>query len=176
MSLRTYRHAVPFHVMSPQDVLWVVHYAHEALQAAERRKPVKNPKSKVDYLKAQKLSCLAFARHYGLGDQWTRHHQRLSLYPPDVDFKVAGHTIRIVAAPAREGNAFGANLAGRLWEKDFERGHSLYVLAAWYPPYVDLVGWLPREEVKAYKNQFWYQIEEPVVRAMETIPGLKPRV
>lgn len=170
--LRTYRHHVPSVLMTHEDMMWVSWYVHQAISTS--KKELKNPKSKAEYLKAAKLCALGFARYYDLMDSWRAKQKRVSLWPPNIDFQTAGHKIRIIAVPARESGAFGANLFGKIWEKDYDRGHTVYVLSCWYPPYVDLVGWLPRDELKSLKTQWWFQLEESVVRPMNTLQGLTP--
>ena len=77
---------------------------------------------------------------------------------------------RVVAVAASEDRSFGATLSGRVWENDFSRGRcSDYVLASWFPPYVDLVGWLSRSELESFRERNAYAIQEVSVHPMHTL-------
>lgn len=173
MTLRTYHHRVESYLVSPQELEWAESYAQAAIAAAiEQGKEIKNPKSKAKYLKAQKLAILAFARLFGKDDQLEKH-MKTSIWSPDIDFAFSGNKIRIACTPLDERFCFGSSASSRVWENDFMRGHTGYVLAGWYCPYVDFIGWMPRDELRAFKEKQWFNLMEPSVRPMETLPGLR---
>lgn len=175
MALKTYRHPVQTYLILPDQLLWAQRYVAAALEVARQQgKEPKNVKSRSRQLKLHQLCCTAFAATYGLQEQFLDlHAQRLSIWPPDVDFFVDDKRIRIVGVSADETHSFGATLSGKVWENDFARGKAThYILASWFPPYVDFVGWLAREDLVHMKERSWYSVQEANVRPMSTL-GLK---
>lgn len=173
--LRIYRNQPHSVLMSHEDLMWVHWYVAEALKTGE----VNDAKKKGTYLRANKLCCLAFARVYGLMSQWKEKHSEVSLWSPYVDFRGAGHKLRIVGVPANESGkwkSFGSTLSARVWDRDFQKGHTGYVLACWFPPYVDIVGWMTRTDLLPYREKTWYRMEESIVRPMSTLSGFTPAV
>lgn len=171
--LSTYRHPVDTYLVSPEQLLWVNRYVAAAMDnaRAEGKEP-KNPKGRSRQLRIHKVCCLAFASMYNLSEQFSRVHSPLSLWPPFVDFGFRGKNIRIVSVAADESYSFGATLTGRVWENDVSRGRcDTFVLASWFPPYVDFVGWVNREDIATMQERNWYTIQEPNVRAISTLVG-----
>jgi hypothetical protein len=128
-------------------------------------------------LKAYKLATIAFALRYGLMEQWEKKQLKPSPWPAWVDFEVGDHKIRVVAVSGDvQGNKtqlpqFGYRVNGRVWKREYESGnHTLYVLAVWWAPFVDLIGWLTREELTNFPAPWGYGLQEPAVHPMETIP------
>lgn len=161
-------------MVSAEQLKWTDEYTNAALhQAIADGKEIKNPKSRAKGIRTHKLACIAFAGLYGMTDQWGVHG-KVSMWKPNVDFEFAGHKIRIACASANEGWNFGSTLSERIWENDFDRGnHTGYILAAWFPPYIDFVGWLPRDQLILSKERSWYKLQESTVWPMSTMPGLK---
>lgn len=174
MTLRTYHHAVDTYMITAEQLRWADSYASAALhKAMSEGKELKNPKGRSKAIRIHKLACIAFAGLYGFIDQWDRH-SKLSIWKPDIDFEFAGHKIRLCCASANEGWNFGAKLNEKVWENDFDRGqHTGFVLCSWFPPYVDFVGWLPRDQLAMSKERSWYLLQEATVWPMSTMPGLK---
>jgi len=173
MPLRTYHVRTDSYLVSPQELEWAESYTQAAIAAElNKGKEVKNPKSKAKYLRAQKLAVLAFARLYGYDDQLEKH-MKVSIWSPDWDFVFGGNKLRIACTPLDERFCFGASASSRIWENDYMRGHTGYVLAGWFCPYVDFIGWLPRDELRAFKEKQWYNLMEPTVRPISTLPGLR---
>jgi len=157
---------IPINVlMSHEDVLWCTWYVNEVAKI--------NPKARPDFLEAQKMCALGFARAYGLMDEWKHKHSKINIYPPFFDFEGHGHKLRIISVPMREDRNLGTELRGRVFDKDYARGHTGYVLAGWYPPYVDIVGWMPRDEVIKYKGKWWYELEESACKPMSSLRGYR---
>jgi len=175
MPLRTYHVRVDSYLVSPEELEWVETYAQQAIAAEiAKGKEIKNPKSKAKYLKAYKLGILAFARLYGLDNQLEKH-LKLSVWNNDTDFQFSGNRLRIATTPLDERFCFGSSASSRVWEKDYFKGHTGYVLAGWFCPYVDVIGWLPRDELRAFKEKQWFSLQEPAVRPIDTLPGLARR-
>ena len=174
MALKTYRHPVETYLVLPDQLLWAQRYVSAAIEAARLQgKEPKNVKSRSRQLKLHQLCCTAFAATYGLQEQFLELHTKLSTWSPDVDFFVDDKKIRIVGVAADEARTFGATLSGKVWENDFSRGKTnCFVLVSWFPPYVDFVGWLNREDLAHMKERSWYTIEEAKVRPMSSL-GLK---
>jgi hypothetical protein len=172
--LRTYHHPVDSFLIGPEQLRWADDFAQTAIRrAVAEGKEIKNPKGRAKSIRVHKLACIAFAGLYGFVDQWDRH-AKISIWKPDVDFEFAGHRVRLVVASANEGWNFGSTLQERVWENDYDRGHHTgYVLCAWFPPYVDFVGWLPRDQLALSKERSWYRMQEATVWPMSTMPGLK---
>lgn len=157
----------------PEQLLWVNRYVAAAMdQARAQGKEPKNPKSRSRQVRTHKICCLAFASLYGLQDQFNEMHSPLSLWTPNVDFIFRGRNLRIVAVAADESHTFGATLNGKVWDNDFSRARcNAYLLASWFPPYVDFVGWLAREELATMKERSWYTIQEATVRPVGELLG-----
>lgn len=174
MALKTYRHPAETYLILPDQLLWAQRYVSAAIdQARSQGKEPKNVKSRSRQRKLHQLCCTAFAATYGLQDQFLDLHTKLSVWAPDVDFFVDEKKIRIVGVSADESTTFGATLAGKIWENDFSRGRTThFVLASWFPPYVDFVGWMTREDLVHEKERIWYTIREASVRPMSML-GLK---
>jgi len=174
MALKTYHNAVETYLILPDQLLWTQRYVSAAIDMARHQgKEPKNVKSRSRQLKLHQLCCTAFAATYGLREQFIDLHTGLSIWPPDVDFFVDDKKFRIVGVAADESYTFGATLAGRIWENDFSRGKAThFVLTSWFPPYVDFVGWMAREDLIHMKERSWYVIQEATVRAMSTL-GLR---
>lgn len=171
MALKTYRHPVDTYLILPDQLLWAQRYASAAIEQARRQgKEPKNVKSRTRQLRLHQLCCTAFAAMYGLQQQFLDLHVQLSVWPPNVDFFVGDKKIRIVGVAADESQSFGATLNGKIWENDFARGKTThYVLASWFPPYLDFVGWLPREDLVHDKERSWYTIRETTVKPMSLL-------
>ena len=160
-----YGHPVVRVEMKPSDVDGVARWLQRAL--AEVTDPVQR-KRRSRELKPHKLCCLAFARAYGLIDQW-EIHQKESIWKPWVDFEVGRKKIRIVSVASFDAGkqpCFGRRLVGFVTNKDFERKHDAYVLCSWYAPWVDIVGWIDRESLAAYASGWKMRVEESYVRPM----------
>lgn len=158
-------------LMTHKDIMWGTAYVQHVIQ--ENAGKIKNVRSKSEYLEASKMCSLAFARAYGLGEQWKELHLPFNLYQPFHDFTGHGHKLRLCSVPMREDRNLGTEMRGRVFEKDFDKGHTGYVLCAWYPPYVDLIGWIPKDELKTKKVEWVYVIEESAVRPMKDLSGFK---
>jgi hypothetical protein len=168
MALKTYRNPAQSYLILPDQLLWSQRYVSAAIDAARRAgKEPRNVKSSGRRLKLHQLCCIAFAATYGLQEQFVQQHTKMKVWPPDTDFVIGDKHIRIVGVAAMEAKNFGATLSGRIWDNDFNKGRNThYVLASWFPPYVDLVGWMSREDLIHMKERNWYTIQEANLRAM----------
>jgi hypothetical protein len=173
MTLRTYHQPVLTYQVTPEELEWVEWFASSAIaKAVSEGKEIQFPRKKARYIKAHKLCCLGFAKLFGLDDQWKRH-ERISMWPPDTDFSGHGHKLRIVGVPLDEKYNFGSRTRGRVWDNDFNSGLTGFVLAGWFPPYVDVIGWLPHDDLRLFRSKSWYELSEPVCRAISTLTGFR---
>jgi hypothetical protein len=163
--LYTYHHKPETVLIEPKWLEWVNQYIADSLAVAG---PV--VKKYERQIKAHKLATIAFAQRFGLHDQWERKQTKPSAWPPWVDFDVSDHKLRIVAVPAND-ESFGYRLTGKVWTREFNsEAHTLYVLAAWWAPYLDIIGWLTRDELTNFPAPWGYSLQEPATKPMSEIP------
>lgn len=172
MQLYTYHHRVVTVPIDRQWLSWVTEYMRRAVQKAQG-----DPRffKRMRGLKAHKLCSIAYAQYFGLMDQWQANHEPVSIWPPREDFVQNGLKIKLVAVSANEQSGdFGPHLVGRVWGNDYKRHHDRYVLSCWYPPFVDLIGWVDHETLANYQrvSNFGtesYDLQEIVTRPMAQI-------
>lgn len=136
----------------------------------------KNPDRWADSLELHKLACLAFAHHYGKGREWLAYHEKVSSWTPNVDFTVGDQKCRIIPVrlnPSSKNTCFGYKTIGKVWERDYQKGHDVYILVGVYVPYVDFIGWIGRESLgnfrRAHANTNSYDIQEVATRPMSEL-------
>ena len=174
MTLRTYHFPVETYQVTPDELEWVEWYTGQAINAAlADGREVKEPRKKSRYIKAHKLCCLAFANIFGLQDQWESRHTKISMWPPKTDFSGHGHKLRITSSPLDEAYNFGSRAKGRVWDNDFNSALTGFILAGWFPPYVDIIGWLPRDDLRLFRTKNWYVLSEPVCKPISSLTGFR---
>lgn len=172
MALYTYHHRVVTIAIDRQWLMWVNDYL---LKAAAKSGNDPRFLRRLKQFKAHKICSAAYAQHYALMDQWQDHHQPINIWPPRDDFTQEGKRIKLVCVSANEqAGEFGPHLMGRIWDSDYKRKHDRYVLACWYPPFVDLIGWLAHDELENYQrvSNFGgqsYDLQEIVTHPMGTM-------
>jgi hypothetical protein len=163
--LYTYHHKPETVLIEAGWLEWVNQYIADSLATAGPAVR-KNERQ----IRAHKLGTIAFAQRFGLHDQWERKQTKPSAWPPWVDFEVGDHSIRIVSVAANA-EEFGYRATGKVWNREYSSGrHSLYVLTVWWAPYLDIVGWLKREDLENFPAPWGYSLQEPAVRPMSEIP------
>lgn len=106
----------------------------------------------------------------GIQEQFNKIQVPLSIWPPYVDFEIGGHKVKVVGVGADETRNFGSTLNGRVWSNELEKTRcTAFVLASWFPPYVDIVGWLTRERLATMREHNWFVIQEAVVEPITTL-------
>lgn len=108
-------------------------------------------------------------------DQWETHRVE-SVWKPWVDFKIGQKNVRVVSVAVFDSGkqpVFGRRLVGYVSNKDYDRGHDVYVLCAWYAPWVDIVGWIASGDLSGYSSGWKYRIEESFVKPMEDWQSLE---
>ncbi len=164
--LYTYKHRPIQIQVKPEWIDWTYQYIADL-----RDQEGPDVERRARDLKAYKLATIAFASAYGLMDQWEKKQQKLSIWPAWVDFEVGGEKIRVVSVVGEEEKQFGYKVTGKVWRREYEsESHSLYVLAVWWAPYVDFLGWITRTELPNFPAPWGYSLQEPAVYPMQTIP------
>ncbi len=166
MSLYIY-HNRPISVTIPPDVFeWMGQYVNTSAAMSKST----STEWVARQLKHHRLAAWAFARHFHLEDQWKARHTKPSPWNPWTDFSLHGQKIRIVGVGLDETRDFGFKACGRVWRGDYERtNNDVYVLAGWYAPYVDLIGWVGRDTLKDYDRSKYFDLQEPVTRPMSEL-------
>lgn len=171
--LYTY-HQKPVSVLLHQeDIEQTLQYTTEAIKKLQERGEVKDPTFWARNIEAHRLACIAFARYYNKQGEWKKNHARVSPWTPDVDFTVKDQECRIIGVLVNENFNFGYKVVGKVWERDYNKGHDVYVLAAVFVPYVDFIGWLGRDSLQDYKRIHTktssYDLQEAVTRPMSQL-------
>lgn len=150
MQLYTYHHRVVTVPINRDWLLWVADYMRRAVEKSDG-----DPRflKRVRNLRAHKLCSIAYAQHFGLMEQWRERHEPVAIWPPREDFNHAGLRVKLIPVSANEDKGeFGPKLVGRIWGNDYDRKHDRYVLACWYPPYVDIIGWASHDMLDNYQR------------------------
>lgn len=173
MTLRTYPHPVKTYLVTPAELNWVYGYVAAAAALSQGKMAPGKAKQRGKYTAAYKLGCIAFARLFNLSDQLGRHVEKVSSWSLDYDFVMGKLKIRVVTTPLSEDFAFGPNVSARVWEHDMNKPASIYVLAGWFCPWVDIIGWTTREKLRTYKEKNYYNLTTMNVTPMNDMPWLK---
>lgn len=168
MPLYTYHHRV---VTIPIDHYWLCWVTDWLLRASKKAENDPRFIKRSRQLKAHKLCAAAYAQQYDLMPQWHDLHEPINVWPPRDDFSHGGLKIKIIPVLANEqAGEFGPHLVGRVWANDYKRHHNRYVLGCWYPPFVDLIGWLGHEELANYQRISNYGTESYDLQEIATKP------
>lgn len=167
MPLYLYPHRPETVLVTPDILEWTKWYVDEAYKD-EPPSPGQRRWKQNHIL--YKLGCFCFAHRYGLEDQWDERHTRVTKWNTDVDFVINNWHIRIVATACNEKRKeqFGAHLAGRVWAKQVERNpDDVFVLSAFYLPYMDFVGWVTRAELMKSEAPKGFSLYASMTQSME---------
>lgn len=156
-------------MLQPTWIEWAADYVKEAFKDSD----YKDISWIIRQYEAYKLACCAFAYRFNKQKEWETRHAKVSTWPPYHDFTIKDQTARIVAVSAIEGKQFGYSVIGKVWGRDYDKKHDVYILASVYVPYVDFIGWLGRDSLEQYKREHTksvsYDLQEAVVRPMSEL-------
>lgn len=175
LEVRTYGHPVVSCMMTGKDVLWASEMALRA--ACSEPKDERSQKGAARRGMVSLLCGLAFARNYGLVPEWQKavvSAQRKAAhafsFSTTTNFTIRGVKVRLVCTALKESGKypnFGHRTSASVSLKEFERGRTeFYILAGWYAPYIDLIGWVTPDEIKPYQTMWGYRIEESMTHPM----------
>lgn len=162
------------------------HFFEDVEKISKRYVELKGTSDYVRWFQTWYLCARAFTMYYARTEDegheaWEKVHHKVwhSGWPEYELLKMGDKVFHMVHATVRERGkypSYGSSLSARLSKKIQERSAGThYVLVALDIPSVDIVGWLPAEELGKCLSRGAYYLKEPILHPMSECPGLSRR-